>query len=179
MNTKRLQIGVMGSASDQHYPPELETLEASIGTHIAGAGHILIYGANRDTDTLPNVAARAAKAAGGLCVGVTYGRDRRVIYGKESADVIIATGSERGGGREFVLVHSCDVIIMLGGGAGTLTEVAIAYQMNTPIIALAGTGGWAERLAGEYMDVRKRVQILRAETPKEAVRLAIEACREQ
>jgi len=178
MNTKRLQIGVMGSAADQHYPPELEELAASIGTHIAGAGHILVYGANRDTDTLPNVAARAAKAAGGLCVGVTYGRDRRVIYGKESADVVIATGSERGGGREFVLVHSCDVVIMIGGGAGTLTEVAIAYQMNMSIVALVGTGGWADKLAGEYMDVRERAKIIRAETPKEAVRLAIEACQE-
>ncbi len=173
MNTKRLQIGVMGSAADQHYPPELEVLAAEIGTCIAKAGHMLIYGANRDTDTLPNVAARAAKAAGGLCVGVTYGRDRRVIYGKESADVIIATGSERGGGREFVLVHSCDVVIMIGGGAGTLTEVAIAYQMNTPIVALVGTDGWADKLAGEYMDVRKRVKILPAKTPEEAVRLAI------
>lgn len=176
MYEKRLQIGVMGSAADQHYPPELELLAVEIGKEIAKAGHILVYGANRDTDTLPNVAARAAKKAGALCVGITYGRDRRVIYGKESADVIVATGSERGGGREFVLVHSCDVVIMLGGGAGTLTEVAIAYQMNTPIIALAGTGGWADKLAGDYMDVRKRVEILRAETPKEAVRLAIEAC---
>jgi len=116
MHEKRLQIGIMGSASDQHYPHELETLATEIGKRIAEAGHILVYGANRDTDTLPNVAARAAKAAGGLCIGVTYGRDRRVIYGKESADVIIATGSERGGGREFVLVHSCDVVIMIGGG---------------------------------------------------------------
>lgn len=176
MHEKRLQIGVMGSASDQNYPRELETLATEIGKRIAQAGHILVYGANRDTDTLPNVAARAAKAAGGLCVGVTYGRDRRVIYGKESADVIIATGSERGGGREFVLVHSCDVVIMLSGGAGTLTEVAIAYQMNTPIVALAGTGGWADKLAGEYMDVRQRVKILNAKTPQEAVDMAIEAC---
>lgn len=173
MNAKRLQIGVMGSAADQHYPQELEVPAAEIGRCIAEAGHILIYGANSDSDTLPNVAARAAKAAGGLVVGVTYGRDRRVIYGKESADVVIATGSERGGGREFVLIHSCDVVIMIGGGAGTLTEVAIAYQMNTPIVALMHTGGWAEKLAGGYMDVRKRVKILEAKNPHEAVELAI------
>jgi len=176
MNGRRLQIGVMGSASDQNYPKELEAPAAELGKYIAQAGHILVYGANRDTDTLPNVAARAAKAAGGLVVGVTYGRDRHVIRGKESADVIIATGSERGGGREFVLVHSCDAVIMLNGGAGTLTEVTIAYQMNTPIVALSGSGGWADKLAGEYLDIRKRVKILAAESPEEAVRMAIEAC---
>lgn len=176
MKDRRLQIGVMGSAADQNYSEEMERLALEIGEEIAKAGHILIYGANRDTDTLPNVAARAAKKAGGLCVGVTYGRDRRVIYGRESADVIIATGSERGGGREFVLVHSCDAIIMLAGGAGTLTEVTIAYQMNTPIVALTGTGGWADKLAGGYIDVRERVKILAAQTPAEAVRLAVRAC---
>ena len=176
MHEKRLQIGVMGSASDQNYPQELKTLATEIGKRIAEAGHILIYGANRDTDTLPNVAARSAKAMGGLCVGVTYGTDRNVMYRKESADVIIATGSEHGGGREFVLVHSCDVVILLAGGAGTLTEAAIAYQMDIPIVALAGTGEWADKLAGEYMDVRKRVKILSAKSPEEAVRLAIEAC---
>ncbi|HEY5383461.1 MAG TPA: hypothetical protein VIJ88_02825 [Candidatus Paceibacterota bacterium] len=47
------------------------------------------------------------------------------------------------------------------------------YESNTPIVALVGTGGWSDKLAGEYMDVRKRVKILAAKTPEEAVRLAI------
>ena len=176
MDAKRLQIGVMGSAADQHYSAELELLATELGRHIGESGHIIIYGANTDTDTLPCVAARAAKKAGGLAVGVTYGRNKNVVHREESTDVLISTGSERGGGREFVLVHSCDVVIMIAGGAGTLTEVAIAYQMNTPIVALAGTGGWSDKLAGEYLDVRERVRILRAQTPTEAVQLAIQAC---
>jgi hypothetical protein len=35
MGTKRLQIGVMGSTADQHYPPAFEVLAAEIGKRIA------------------------------------------------------------------------------------------------------------------------------------------------
>jgi len=173
-NSRRLQIGVMGSAADQNYPQELEGPAAELGTCIAKAGHTLVYGANKDTDTLPTVAARAARTAGGSTLGVTYGTERGVLF-PEAADVLVASGANRGGGREFVLVNSCDVIILIAGGAGTLTETAIAYQLGLPIVALVRTGGWAAKLAGEYLDARKRTKIIGAETPEEAVRIAIEA----
>lgn len=73
--------------------------------------------------------------------------------------MIIATGLERGGGREFSLVLSCDAIIAISGGSGTLNEIVVAYQANIPVIAVAGTGGWADKLAGEYIDGRKRLKI--------------------
>ena len=84
------------------------------------------------------------------------------------------TGSERGDGREFVLVNSCDAIIIISGGSGTLTEAAIAYQMDIPVVALTGTGGWADKLAGEYIDARKRLKVEAAVTPEEAVAKVLE-----
>jgi uncharacterized protein (TIGR00725 family) len=104
---------------------------------------------------------------------VTYGKGKDIFDKEGNTDVIIVTGIERGGGREFVLVNSCDAIIIVSGGSGTLTETAIAYQMNIPIIALCGTGGWADKLAGTYIDERKRVIVNSVVTPKEAVDLAI------
>ncbi|HIA25755.1 MAG TPA: hypothetical protein EYN78_08400 [Candidatus Poseidoniales archaeon] len=41
----------------------------------------------------------------------------------------------------------------LGGGAGTLSEIAFAWQMNRPIISV-GYGGWGEKLIGETIDHR-------------------------
>jgi uncharacterized protein (TIGR00725 family) len=100
---------------------------------------------------------------------VTYGKGKDIWDKEGLTDIIVVTGIERGGGREFVLVNSCDAIIIISGGSGTLTETAIAYQMNIPIVALTGTGGWADKLAGEYIDARKRLKVEPASTPEEAV----------
>ena len=55
-------------------------------------------------------------------------------------DCMVCTGMERGGGREFVLVSSCDAIVVVGGGSGTLNEMTIAYQKKIPIFVMNGTG---------------------------------------
>src|SRR3990167_2361804 len=139
--SRKLQIGVMGSAADLKYSQKLEKLAFEVGRLVAESGNITIYGAEKDYDSLSTAASRGAKSVGGLTVGVTYGKGKDIWDKEGNTDVIIATGLERGGGREFVLVNSCDAIIIIAGGSGTLTEAAIAYQMNIPIVALIGTAG--------------------------------------
>lgn len=53
--------------------------------------------------------------------------------------------------------------------------MAIAYQANIPIIALRGFGGWADEMAGKYFDPRRRLMVIVANTPTEAVDLAFES----
>lgn len=170
---RKLQIGVMGSAANLNYSKQAEITAELIGELIAKSGNILIYGAEKDYDSLSTAAARGAKKANGIIIGITYGKGKE-IYDKENADIVIPSGLERGGGREFVLVNSCDAVISIGGGSGTLTEIAIAYQLNIPMIAIKGYGGWSDKLANTYLDERKRRKIIEAKTPKEAVDLAIE-----
>ena len=126
----------------------------------------------KDCDSLSTAAARGAKRHGGLTIGVTYGKGKDIWDKEGNTDVVIVTGLERGGGREFILVNSCDAIIAIAGGSGTLTELAIAYQSDIPMVGLTGVGGWSEKLAGEFMDGRNRRRILAAATAKEAVELA-------
>lgn len=170
---KKLQIGVMGSAADLKYSEKISSLAEKIGYKLAKAGVITLFGAEKDYDSLSTAAARGAKKGGGITVGVTYGKGMDVY--EKDVDVIIATGLERGGGRELSLVLSCDAIIIISGGSGTLTEAAIAYQANVPVIALSETGGWAEKLANTYLDDRQRLKIQTAKTAEEAVMLAIKA----
>lgn len=167
----------MGSAADLEYSKELEQLAFEIGSRIAESGNITVYGAEKDYDSLSTAASRGAKSAGGITVGITYGKGKDIWDKDGNTDVIIATGIERGGGREFVLVNSCDAIIIVSGGSGTLTESAIAYQLNIPIVALVGTGGWADKLADTYIDGRNRIKVGAATTPKEAVELALDSAR--
>jgi len=176
-STRKLQIGVMGSAADLKYTKNLEKQAEEIGYWVAKNKAVLIFGAEKDYDSLSTAACRGAKKANGLTVGITYGKGLN-IYEKD-ADVIIATGLERGGGRELPLVLSCDAIITLNGGSGTLTEIAIAYQADIPVVVLKDSGGWSEKLAGQYLDNRKRMKIEVAKTPKEAVKKIIQFAKKE
>jgi uncharacterized protein (TIGR00725 family) len=167
----RLQIGVIGSAADLKYKKEIEIIAEEIGANIAKNNCILVYGAEKDCDSLSTVACRGAKKYNGLTVGITYNKGKD-IFNKDT-DVIISTGMDRGGGREFVLSLSCDVLIAINGGSGTLNEIVIAYQANIPIIVLENTGGWSEKLSNIYIDDRKKVICKGVKTAKEAVDYAI------
>lgn len=168
--SRKLQIGVMGSAADLNYSDELADLAKQVGAEIAKAGAILMFGAEKDYDSLSYTSSIGASEAGGLTVGITYGGGLE-HYGE--SDITIATGLERGGGRELTLVLSCDAIICLSGGSGTLTEIAIAYQANIPVIAIKGTGGWSDKLLDQYLDERKRLKVTAADSPQDAVEKAI------
>lgn len=169
---RKLQIGVMGSTADLKYTKEVEQIAERLGELIAEAGAVLVFGAEKDYDSLSTAACRGAKKKGGLTVGVTYGKHKDV-WGKDIADFIVSSGLERGGGRELVLVLSCDVVITVSGGSGTLTELAIAYQADIPMVAIKGTGGWSEKLADTFIDSRKRRKTFGASTPEEAVEIAL------
>lgn len=168
---RNLQIGVMGSCSDLKYPKKVERLAEETGFWIAKNSATLLFGAEKDMNSLSSAACRGAKKAKGLTIGITYGKGLEVK--ENNADAVIASGMERGGGREFVLVLSCDAIIAINGGSGTLTEIAIAYQANIPIVVLENSGGWSKRVANQYLDNRKRVKVLTAPNPKDAVALVI------
>ena len=169
---RKLQSGVMGSAADLKFSKDAEIAAFKLGELIAENQCILIYGAEKDVDSLSTVACKGAKNKGGLTVGITYGKHKNIFY--KDTDVTIPTGIDRGGGREFVLSLSCDVLIAISGGSGTLNEIAVAYQADIPIIALTGYGGWADNLEGTFLDNRNRRKIIAAKTPDKAIKLAIE-----
>lgn len=175
---KKLQIGIMGSAADLNYSKEAEKFAKDLGRLIAESGNILVYGAEKEYSSLSTNAAQEADKYGGITVGITYGKDNNV-YGDFRPTVLIPCGLEIGGGREFTLILSCDVIIAISGGSGTLTEMAIAYQANIPIITVDKFGGWAEKLSNKYIDDRKRLKCLSAKTPESALKKALKVIEER
>ena len=168
----------MGSVADLKYSKSFEQAAEEIGYWVAKNGATLIFGAEKDYDSLSTAAWRGAKKAKGITIGITYGKGLD-IFEKKNVDVVIATGLERGGGRELPLVLSCDAIIAINGGSGTLTEIAIAYQANIPVVALTGFGGWSEKLAGQYLDDRKRIKIEVAKIPRIAAEKAIKLAKQK
>lgn len=167
-------IGVMGSAADLNYSNEAEVAAIEIGQKIAEHGCALVYGAEKEYSSLSTLAAISASKFNGITVGITGGKGKE-IYGNFKPTILIPCGQEIGGGREFTLVLSCDAIIAISGGSGTLTEMAIAYQANIPIVTLEGFGGWADKLSGTFLDARQRLKCQSAQNVDEAVELAIKA----
>lgn len=113
-------------------------------------------------------ASHGARDHGGFVVGIIPQEDMREA--NTFCDVVVATGL--GFARDFLTAYSADAVIIVGGGAGTMIEVAAAYQKKIPIIAVKGTGGTADRVVDTYLDDRKIERILGENTPEKAVNKA-------
>lgn len=70
----------------------------------------------------------------------------------EISDIQIATGLDEY--RNIINANS-DAIIAIGGGAGTLSEVAFAWSLKRLIICMK-VDGWSGELAGRRIDKRAR-----------------------
>lgn len=69
------------------------------------------------------------------------------------ADVVIPTGLDV---MRNALVANASAVIAVGGGAGTLSEIALAWSLKRLIIAYSNVEGWSAKLAGTRLDERRR-----------------------
>jgi len=172
---RNIQIGVMGSAQDLKYSKQAEDFAKELGKLIAKENAVLVYGAEKDCCSLSTITAKSAKDSGGTTLAITYGKGKEVWGGKDyQPSIVVPCGLERGGGREFVLGLSCDVIIAISGGSGTLNEIAVAYQANIPIVVVNIFGGWANKLNNKFLDERNRQMCYGVSTPEEAIKKAMQ-----
>jgi hypothetical protein len=79
--------------------------------------------------------------------------------------VVVPTGI--GWTRNSVNALAGDVVVAIGGGAGTLSELAFAWIYGRPVLTLAGFGGWADRLAGEPLDHRASSSVTHCDSVEE------------
>lgn len=170
---KKYQIGVIGSAGNEEYPgknkqrAKIFNIAKILGKLIAREGAILITGGKGG---VMEASCKGAKSVGGITVGYVKGKER--LTSNEFTDIEVVSGME-GCGEETMLILSCDGIIAIGGGAGTLQELAIAYRNKKPVVVIDLGYGWASKLANTYLDERNNKKFLCAKTPKEAVNLLL------
>lgn len=89
-----------------------------------------------------------------------------------AADITIRTGLHHA--RNVVMIASADVVLAIGGRAGTLNELALAWELSRPLIAVGRAPGWATELAGRALDDRRRDCIEGPLLPRDAARRARE-----
>lgn len=172
-SSRRLQIGIIGSGGPEEYPKIARGKQAiykvaeKIGELVAQSGAILITGGKGG---VMEAACKGAKRKGGITVGVVKGKKRGTA--NRFVDIEVVSGME-GFGEETMLVLMSDGIIALGGGAGTLQELVIAYRNKKPIVTFKNLPGWSEKLANSYLNERKKTKIISTKTPQEALKILI------
>ncbi len=147
---RKPKIGLMGSSRAQMSGSEAERLTRlaeRLGQVVAERGCVLVTGA---TTGFPDIVSRAARRQGCLTVGISPASSReehtsRYSLPDDGVDVIVYTGFGLKG-RNVINVRSSDVVIIFGGGIGTLNEFTIAYDEGKVVGVLEGTGGVADQI---------------------------------
>ena len=114
-----------GNASE-----EQERLAEAVGRQLAEHGAIVVCGG---LGGVMAAACRGAEAAGGISVGILPGNDR--AEANRWATVAIPTGL--GELRNGLVVRAADALVAVGGGHGTLSEIALALKTGVKVIGLA------------------------------------------
>jgi uncharacterized protein (TIGR00725 family) len=147
-------IAVCG-AGEGAVAAELAAAEA-VGAAVAEAGAVLVCGG---LGGVMEAACRGARSKDGLTVGLLPGADRRDANGW----VQLAVPTGLGEARNALVARSSDVLIAIGGGWGTLSEIAFARKAGIPVV---GLGTW---------ELGEDDGIVRSESVAQAVRVALDA----
>lgn len=149
-------IGVIGDGSCSE---KVASLAYEVGRHIALAGAKLVCGG---LGGVMEAAAKGAKSAGGLTIGILPGESR--YNANPYIDIPVVTGI--GEARNMIVVKSSDAVIAVEGMFGTLSEIAFALKSGIPVI---GLNTWELR-----KEELSESPIITASSPANAVQKALD-----
>jgi uncharacterized protein (TIGR00725 family) len=112
-------------------PHELQAAE-DVGAALAERGAVVVTGG---LGGVMEAACRGARSRRGRTLGILPGEDRDAANGW--VEIAIATGL--GELRNGLVVRAADALVAVGGGHGTLSEVALALKLGRPVV---GLGTW-------------------------------------
>lgn len=152
--TRPLIVGVMGGGRI-----DAGTLEHAyqLGALIAQRGWILLNG-GRNSGVM-DASAKGAADQKGLTVGILP--DDSPAQASPHVRIPICTGM--GSARNMINVLSSDVVVACQGGAGTISEVALALKHGKTVITLSFTTG------DLFRSYRQRGRLIEAATPQQVI----------
>ena len=125
---RRPMVGVVGSGKT--LSADVEALAMAVGRAVAREGAVLVCGG---LGGVMRAAARGAKEAGGVTMGILPGSSADAANTYIDFPVVTNMGQA----RNAIIVQTADVVIAVGGGYGTLSEMALALKIGKSVIALA------------------------------------------
>ena len=100
-----------------------------VGAMLAGAGVAVACGG---LGGVMEAVCRGASEQGGTTIGILPGADRSAA--NSYVDIVLPTGM--GEARNLLVVRAGRAVIAIGGGFGTLSEVAFARKLGIPVVGL-------------------------------------------
>ena len=161
------QVSVIGP-NKSACTPEIYSLGEQLGQELAQRNFTIISGG---MEGLMEAVFKGAHNYNPYRLGTTVGiipfleKKRANQY----CDIVIPSGI--GYARNQMVVSSGDIVIAIGGGAGTLSEIAFAWQFNKKVICYKGFKGWSEKLAGKDLDNRKSSLLIAASSLEEILNI--------
>ncbi|HUA78802.1 MAG TPA: Rossmann fold nucleotide-binding protein [Dyella sp.] len=144
------QVCVLGSAEPGS---KAYDLAGQAGERLARLGITVVSGCGSPAT---RVAAQRAQAAGGIVVSIITDADMPAP--DWPATVVIPCGM--GDARNLMMALAGDACIVIGGRAGTISEVCLAWLHRRPLLPLVGCGGWSDGLPDHPPDERQNSPIL-------------------
>jgi uncharacterized protein (TIGR00725 family) len=148
--TRRPQVCVLGSAEPGSAAYERA---GDAGTLLANLGVTVVSGCGSPAT---RVAAECAISAGGIVLSIVPPDQMPPL--DWPATVVVPCGM--GDARNLLMALSGDACIVIGGRAGTISEVCLAWLHKRPLLPLVGCGGWSDGLLANPPDERKNSPIL-------------------
>jgi uncharacterized protein (TIGR00725 family) len=147
---RKPQVCVLGSAEPGSTAYELA---GEAGAMLARNGITVVSGCGSPAT---RVAAERAIGAGGLVLSIV---PPDVMPPADwPATVVIPCGM--GDARNLLMALAGDACIVIGGRAGTISEVCLAWLHKRPLLPLVGHGGWSNDLPEHPPDERRNSPIL-------------------
>jgi uncharacterized protein (TIGR00725 family) len=147
---RRPQVCVLGSADAGSSAFERA---AEAGALLARLGITLVSGCG---SAATRVAAERAIEAGGLVLSIVPPDE--MPPPDWPATVVVPCGM--GDARNLLMALAGDACIVIGGRAGTISEVCLAWLHKRPLLPLVGHGGWSDKLPQQPPDERNNSPLL-------------------
>ncbi len=150
-------IGIIGGSVCSR---EIMEIARIVGAEVAKRKGVLICGGRSG---VMEAASEGAGKEGGISIGILPGEKRS--EGNPYLTYSIVTGMKEG--RNIIIARSCDALIAIDGGYGTLSEIALGLRLGKPVVGIKTWKLHNEKLASniEYVDnpleaVEKAYQML-------------------
>lgn len=160
MNKQRFVAVIGGSQCS----PQEAKLAEEVGRKLAKQGVTLVCGG---LGGIMEAACKGASSAGGVTIGILPGGNRQAANSYVQIPIVTNLGEA----RNVVVVKTAQAVIAIGGGYGTLSEIAHALRNSIPVI---GLNTWSLSRNGQAND-----SIILAQDPAEAVKKAISSIKNE
>lgn len=127
---KRPIVAVIGAAEAS---AREKKIAREVGALVAAEGWVLVTGG---LGGVMEEASRGAHEGGGLVVGILP----QGSAAKANPFVGIPIATNMGHARNVIIAHTADALIAIGGGMGTLSEIAIALKLGKPLFGIESHG---------------------------------------